>query len=65
MFSWNSGLAVSRSTSGNQAMLFSLPLCNKLFLHSVLFHGQTSDLNLAIPDIIFGISSAVNKKAFL
>lgn len=46
-------------------MLFSLPLCNKLFLHSVLFHGQTSDLNLAIPDIIFGISSAVNKKAFL
>lgn len=43
-------------------MLFSVPLCNKLFLHSVLFHGQTSDLNLAIPDIIFGISSAVNKK---
>lgn len=46
-------------------MLFSMPFSNKLFLHSVLFQGQTSDLNLAISDIISGISSAVNKKAFL
>lgn len=45
-------------------MPFLAPLLKKLFLHSVLFQGQTSDLNLAISDIISGISSAVNKKGF-
>lgn len=46
-------------------MPFPVPFIQKIFLHSILFLGQTSDLSLAVSDVIPGVSSAVNKKASL
>lgn len=46
-------------------MPFRGPFFRKLFLHSVLFLGQNSDLKLAISDVISGVFSAINKKASL
>lgn len=46
-------------------MPFPVPFFRKLCLRSVLFLRQSSDVNLAISDIISGVSSAANKKASL